>query len=242
MKTSYGLQVYSVRDALAVDFKDTLKKCRELGYEAVELCGFGGMTAKDLLAYCESLDLRISGNHERWTAVTPENIDATVRYYKELGSPNLIIPGADLSTREKLDDFIDLLNYASPRLKKEGITFGYHNHSHEFLKTEYGAFIHKELEEKTDVLFEIDTYWVYNAGEDPLALMKKFKDRLPVIHLKDGLMGGHGKALGEGTAPVKEVRKLALEMGVEMIVESETCDPTGLDEATRCINFLKSLE
>jgi hypothetical protein len=31
-------------------------------------------------------------------------------------------------------------------------------------------------------------------------------------------------------------------MGVTMIVESETLTPSGLDEAQRCINYLKKLD
>ncbi|MBQ7153654.1 MAG: sugar phosphate isomerase/epimerase [Clostridia bacterium] len=242
MASSYGIQVYSVRDCLDKDFKGTLKMCKDIGYDAVELCGFGGMSAKDLLDYCESIGVRISGNHEYWKAILPERIDNTIRYYQELGRPNLIIPGIDLSTREKLDSFIELINWAQPKLEKEGLTFGYHNHSHEFLKTEYGAFIHKELEDKTKINFEIDTFWAYNAGEDPIAILKKFKDRIPVIHLKDGLMGGQGKALGEGTAPVKAVKELAESLGMEIVVESETQDPTGPEEITRCMNYLRSID
>lgn len=240
MKSSYGLQVYSVRDAMGKDFAGTLKLCREIGYDAVELCGFGGYKAADLLALCNSLGLRIEGNHEGVGAILPENIDNTIAYYKELGSPRLIIPGADLSTREKLDAFIDLCNEAQPKLEKAGLFFGYHNHSHEFLPTEYGAYIHEELQKKTRLNFEIDTYWAYNAGLDPIALVEKLKDRVPVIHLKDGLTGGRGKALGEGTAPVKDVIALCQRLGIDMVVESETCDPDGPAEVTRCMNFLRA--
>ena len=72
--------------------------------------------------------------------------------------------------------------------------------------------------------------------------MKKFRDRIPVIHLKDGLKGGHGKALGEGTAPVKAVRDLAVKYGMEIVVESETCDPTGPEEVIRCMNYLRTID
>ena len=34
----------------------------------------------------------------------------------------------------------------------------------------------------------------------------------------------------------------AIELGLKMVVESETCDPTGIEEVGRCINFLRSLE
>ena len=51
-----------------------------------------------------------------------------------------------------------------------------------------------------------------------------------------------GKTLGDGATPVKEIRKLALELGFTMIVESETLNPSGPVEASLCIEFLKKLD
>ena len=50
------------------------------------------------------------------------------------------------------------------------------------------------------------------------------------------------KALGEGTAPVAAVREYAIAHGLEMVVESETLNPTGIKEVERCIKYLRSLE
>ena len=45
-----------------------------------------------------------------------------------------------------------------------------------------------------------------------------------------------------GAAPVKAVRKKAIELGVGIVVESEGLDPTGKEEVERCINFLKACD
>ena len=47
-------------------------------------------------------------------------------------------------------------------------------------------------------------------------------------------------SLGQGIAPVAEVRKAALELGLDMVVESEGLEPTGMEEVKRCIDFLKA--
>ena len=60
--------------------------------------------------------------------------------------------------------------------------------------------------------------------------------------IKDGLTNGQGRALGEGTAPVAAVREYAIAHGLEMVVESETLNPTGIKEVERCIKYLRSLE
>ena len=106
----------------------------------------------------------------------------------------------------------------------------------------WGSTIHSELEKRGIFDFEIDTYWAFNAGLDPVAVLDRLADRVKVIHLKDGLKGGIGKALGEGEAPVLAIREKALAMGLTMVVESEGLNPTGLEEVKRCIEFLKAQE
>ena len=83
---------------------------------------------------------------------------------------------------------------------------------------------------------------MFNAGIDPLAVLRRLGARVDLIHLKDGLKGGIGKSLGQGEAPVLAVRNAALAMGLPMVVESEGLDPTGLEEVKRCIEFLKENE
>ena len=88
----------------------------------------------------------------------------------------------------------------------------------------------------------IDTYWAFVGGNDPVEMMERLKDRLIFIHIKDGDPEGHGTPLGMGQAPCQAVYKKAVEMGVPMVVESETCTPDGPTEARICIEFLKAQE
>ena len=238
----YGLQLYSVRDITGQDLEGALAKVAALGYRFVEFAGFFGHSADKVKAMLDTYGLSVSGTHTGWQELTADRIDETIAYHKSIGNKNIIIPGADLSTREKLDDLINLINEAQPKLKEAGIALGYHNHSHEFIETGYGALIHKELEERTQIEFEIDTYWAYVAGLDSIALLERLGDRVRVIHLKDGFADGHGMALGEGTAPVAAVREYAIAHGLAMVVESETCQPTGIEEVARCMAYLNKLD
>ena len=238
----YGLQLYSVRDMTGADLEGALREVAALGYRFVEFAGFFGHSAEQVKKMLNTYGLAVSGTHTGWQELTADNIEATIAYHTAIGNKNIIIPGADLSTKEKLDDLIDLINEVQPRLAEAGIVLGYHNHAHEFVPTEYGAIIHKELEERTQVAFEIDTYWAYVAGQDPVALLERLGERVNVIHLKDGYSDGRGMALGEGTAPVTAVREYAMAHGLAMVVESETCRPSGIEEVGRCIRYLDSLE
>ena len=242
MKTAYGLQLFSLRDITDKDLEGALKAVAEMGYKYVEYAGFFGHPAEQVKAWQDKYGLACSGTHTGWGELLPENIEATIAYHKTIGNTNIIVPGADLRTLEKIEAFCAVMNAAQVRLAEEGISLGYHNHSHEFVVMPWGSTIHSELEKRGTFDFEIDTYWAFNAGLDPVAVLDRLADRVKVIHLKDGFKGGAGKSLGEGEAPVVAVREKALAMGLTMVVESEGLDPTGLEEVKRCIDFLKSLE
>lgn len=235
---NYGLQLYSVRDSASVDMDKTLREVAAMGYEFVEFAGFFDHPAEKIREMLEKYNLRASGTHSSASGITPENIEESIRYHKIIGCENYIIPGADLKTGKKLSNFIDLVNYAQPILEAEGIKLHFHNHYSEFKPNEDGRYAHYELEKKTKINFEIDTYWAYYAGRDPIALLDRLSDRISVVHLKDGI-GRAGKALGEGDAPVLDVIAKAKELNLAMVVESEGLDPCGLEEVARCIEFLK---
>lgn len=242
MENKYGLQLFSVRDTTDKDLAKTIEDVAKLGYSYMEFAGFFGHSAADVKKMMDNAGVSCIGTHSGFEELRPSNILETIRFHKTIGNKNYIIPGADLSTLDKIEDFCKIMNFAKPVLAAEGINLGYHNHSHEFIVMPWGSTIHSELEKRTDIDFEIDTFWAFNAGTDPIAVLDRLKDRIHLIHLKDGFKGGRGMSLGEGEAPVAAVRKKALELGLTMVVESETLTPDGLSEVGRCINYLAELE
>ena len=235
----YGIQLYSVRDAMQEDMKGTLQKIAAMGYKYVEFAGFFGHSAEEVKAMLDETGLIISGTHSSWEDLRPTKIMETVAYHKAIGNHDYIVPGADRSTLEKIEDFCNVMNFAQPILAAEGIQLGFHNHSREFVVMPWGSTMHGELERRTNVHFQIDTFWAFNAGCDPVQVMDRLKDRMHVIHLKDGFVGGKGIPLGQGEAPLSAVIDYAGKNGLMMIVESETLCPNGLAEAEACIEFLK---
>lgn len=237
----YSIQMYSVRDITEKNMEGALKALAEMGYKYVEFAGFFGHSAQEIAQMLDKYGLKCSGTHTGIMDVV-NDFEGTVAYHKAIGNTRIIVPGHDLSTKAKLDEFIDLMNETAPKLAAEGITLGYHNHDHEFKPNEDGQIIYDELVARTNVALEIDTYWAYAGGKDPVAMMEQLKDRLSVIHIKDGLANREGKPLGMGTAPVANVYNKAVELGLMMVVESETLQPDGLTEAKICIDYLKSRE
>ena len=248
----YGLQLYSVRDAAQEDYEATLRAVAEMGYSMIETAGFFGHSANDVAQMAKKYGLEICSTHTSPLDIF-NNCEQTVEFHKELGCYDIIFPWGTLATKEELDDYIEKINRYLPMLKKEGFRLHYHNHSAEFLPNKDGLIPFEELKKRTDIFFQFDTFWVYNAGIDPIKLIEENKDRISIIHVKDGLVselkdlenihkGAQNRALGEGCAPVAEVRKKAIELGIKMVVEREGLQPTGLEEVKRCIDYLHTLD
>ena len=238
----YGLQMYSVRDITKDNLEIALKKVAEMGYRPVEFAGFFGNSAEAVKGWLDKYGLKVSGTHTGLKELE-EDFEGTVRYHKTIGNANIIIPGHDLSTQAKIDEFVEKVNRYQPMLEKEGISLGYHNHSREFIPNADGSMIHDQLVYRTHLNIEIDTFWYFNAtGTSAVGIMERLKDRVRVIHVKDGFKGGEGKPLGMGEAPVQQVYAKAAEMGVLMVVESESLRPDGLTEAKVSIDYLRSQE
>jgi sugar phosphate isomerase/epimerase len=231
----YGLQLYSVRDITPTDLAAALRAVKAAGYSYVEFAGFFGHTASDVARMLADTGLGASGSHTGLAELTGD-YDGVVAFHKAIGCGNLIIPWHDLSTQERIADFIATVSELQPRLSKDGITLSYHNHAHEFTGGIYTRII-----ESTGLSMELDTFWAYAAGQDPVALMEKLRGRLCFIHLKDGLRTGDGRPLGMGEAPVRAVWEKAVQMGIPMVVESETLTPDGLTEAVICMRYLQAL-
>ncbi len=252
---NYGLQLYSVRDLTNENLEEAIKKVAELGYSAVEFAGFFGNSAETVKGWLDKYGVSVCGTHTGVALLTPETIDETIAYHKAIGCDTLIIPMVHWQNKEVTDANINLFNELYDKLAAEGIKLGYHNHSLEFFPNADGIVAEEEIIKRTKLMLEIDVFWLYNAGYDVISYLEEHKERIGVIHLKDGLSkhgegasynnwqnGCEGKSSGEGNVPIAEIRKWAIENGKRMVIESEGLNPTGLEEVKRCITYLRSLE
>ena len=245
----YGLQLYSVRDVAAENFELALKQVAEMGYDMVETAGFFKHPAEEVKAMLDHYGLTICSTHTSYREVFGQ-FEETLAYHKKVGCKNIILPSAPFVLKEDIDYTVACINRFQPLIEAEGMKLHYHNHSKEFWKNKDGLIMEEELAKRTDVWFEIDTFWSFNAGLNSIDVLEQYKDRIGFIHLKDGIpqdladptSKAIGKSLGSGQAPVAQIRKKAMEMGVTMVVESEGLDPTGPEEVKRCIDYLRRLD
>ena len=253
-KIEYGLQLYSIRD-ISMNMPRALRRVFDVGYRKVEFAGLFGYSPEYIRELLDSIGLTAVGTHTGMGELAPERIENTLKTHLALGCKHITVPGARWSSERDFENNISLLNEAYSFFGREGIELGYHNHSAEFFMTPWGKTVEDEIIKNTDVNLEIDTFWLYNAGIDPVEYIQAHKDRIKLIHLKDGFSkrgkgadfynsnnGADGRSLGQGECPIEKIVKLSLALGLEMIVESEDLAPTGIIEVQRCIDYLRSIE
>lgn len=237
----YGLQLYSVRDLTKDNFEEAVRKVAALGYSFVEPAGFFGRSAEQVRELLAETGLRLSGTHSSLNDLV-NDYEGTLAFHKAIGNTNYIIPGYPTGSQAEIDSFVEKVNALQPKLAAEGIALSFHNHAREFQVNPDGSVAYEQILYRTNLTLEVDAYWAFVGMKNPVALMERVKDRLRFIHMKDGSADGHGTPLGMGEAPLADVYRKAIELGIPMVVESETCTPDGITEAEICIKHLRSLE
>lgn len=236
----YGIQLYSVKDFMAKDVKETVAEIGKMGYKVVEAAGFFDYSAEDFKKICDEAGVACESTHTGFTALDGD-FDGIVAYLKTLGCKRFIIPWAPCSSKEEVDSTVDKFNKYQPMLEKEGIELMFHNHWVEFVPNKDGLIPMVEFKNRTNIKFQIDVYWAYRGLVNPIYVLESLKDRIDVIHLKDGDMTA-GKPVGQGTTPIFEVVKWAKKNGVDMVIENEPTAARQMIEAKECIDFLKAIE
>jgi len=237
----YTLQLFSVRDAMEYDVRQTLKSVAALGFTRVEFAGFFGIPSEVLRDWLTESALSVFGSHMPCDTIE-NDFDAIVQYHHTIGCERITINRNQLYSLEAIDAFVAQVNRLRPRLLDEGIQLGFHNHQQEFEKNSDGSIAYPHILERTELDLQLDVFWACVAGNDPVMQMTSFDKRLQSIHLKDGLLNGKELPFGRGEMKLPTIVEKAKELGIDIIVESETVNPSGLEEARICIEYLKNLK
>lgn len=107
---------------------------------------------------------------------------------------------------------IPAIKQVSDGLAEAGITLLLHNHEVECMPDEGTTVLDYILEQCPNLGLELDVGWAKFAGADPVVLMKKYHDRIPLLHFKDVRADACAAnrdtcftAIGEGSIPLREI-------------------------------------
>lgn len=244
-----GLQLYTLREDTAKDFRGTLKKVAELGYEGVEFAGYGGIPAEEMRDLLQSLGLKAIGSHVGLKNMQTQ-LDEEIAYLKTIGAKYIVCPHVAAENRQDEQAWKELFAFfqsVAEKAAEHGLIFGYHNHDFEFHSKVDGKFALDALFQATSpelVQVELDIGWVQFFGLEPVEYMAQYAGRLPLVHLKDFRVGEDGKIdtveLGHGKIDLPSVIRAASDAGSEwLIVEQDRCANPPLESIATSMNWLK---
>jgi sugar phosphate isomerase/epimerase len=238
-----GIQLYSVREALAEDFKGTLKELSKLGFQGVEFAfNYGGLTPSELAEFLKENNLQAIGIYENLDNIC--NPEAEVYKQAEaLGCRHLTFGFGIIQLEEDFDKCLDMCHKAVKVAASKGLTICYHAHAHEFKKLngEYYLDLLLNAEGLETMAFEADTCWIQQGGENIVGYMRKYANRIPLLHVKDVTAEGQITELGNGLIDFKAVADFAKENNIPWLsYEQDISSLPGLDSAVISIKHLKS--
>ena len=183
-----GMQLYTVRDAMAKDFEGTLAKVAALGYKEVEFAGYFNKTPKEVKAILDKNGLTSPSTHIGYDMLG-DKFAQVIEDSKIIGHQFIVNPWIDDAIRNEPGAWgraAQAFNRAGEQAQKAGLQFAYHNHHFEFVPVDGERpldLILRTCDPKL-VKIELDLCWASAAGQDPVAWFQKYPGRFPMVHVK----------------------------------------------------------
>jgi len=244
-----SFQSWGVKDLLAKDFDNTLRKIQALGYKGIEMCspngykgsGFGPLTkftVTELRRKIEDAGLFCKTCHFMHWEVKGDELQNTIAYAKELGLHDIVLSSAALGENATLDEWKQVaeeLNQAAVQVRDAGLQLVYHNHT---IGPEInGEQLYDLLMDLFDpelikMQFQIASI---SEGFDVIAYLAKYSGRYISLHMHDwDPVQKKIVPLGQGVVNWKKLLKTARKSGISdygLILELESRPPDNPIEA-----------
>ncbi len=242
-----ALQLYSLRAQVypeGANLPGVLKTVAEIGYKGVEFAGLGGFDAREIGKVVSDLGLQVCSSHTGLP--TPENVDKIAQTELALGNKRAIsgLGPDDFKTLDACKEAAEKFNRAAELLKPYGMTFGIHNHWWEFAKVDGRYAYDIVMEQSAGFFSELDVYWCAYAKADPAETAARHKSRIPLLHIKDGMLveGEHvHTAVGSGKVQMRPIIEAADANVLEwLIVELDACNTDMLEAVKESYRYLTS--
>jgi sugar phosphate isomerase/epimerase len=199
-----GLQLYTVREPMAMDALGTLTRVAELGYRNLETYGFDPVAVKyydrpaaELRKVLDDLGMTTTTGHydlHTYLAQPPaamtDYIGRCIEGAHALNQQYITWAWLDPQSRS-LESFklvAERLNLIGAQAAKAGLKVAYHNHDFEFIAHD-GKLGYDIIMQETDpdlVKLQLDLYWVaYTGTRTAHELFAKQPGRFVMWHVKD---------------------------------------------------------
>jgi sugar phosphate isomerase/epimerase len=184
--------------------------------------------------------------------------DQIIEETKAIGAHYVVIPWIPHTGKFTLEDAHTAaanFNKWGAALREAGLQLGYHPHGYEFTDAGNGKTVFDVMMGETKpelVTYELDVFWAFHGGQDPVKLLQKYPERFTLMHLKDmkkgtqtGLSTGQAPktadvAIGTGQLDFPAIMKEARKVGIKhYYIEDES--PTSVEQIPQSLKYLRSL-
>jgi len=247
-------QLYNVREYTKTpsDIEATLKKIKAVGYDVIQISGFGTCEPAMIASWVQEIGLEVCITHTPWPRLSdPIELKKVITEHKNMNCPIIGLgarPGEGYANSyEGWSRFIKKLNEITKQVKGEGLDFSYHNHEFEFEKWKGVSAMDRLIEEVPDMLITLDIFWVQAGGANPLTYIKNLQGRMKVIHLKDyRIFGGKRQfaEIGQGNFAWEEIIPLCKSTGISYAAIEQDGDflVDPFESLAMSLEFLKKLQ
>ncbi|MAN88118.1 MAG: sugar phosphate isomerase [Algoriphagus sp.] len=247
-----ALQLYSHRNQIPQDPEKYHQMVADWGVYALEGLGRHEMSEFEYLKLLEENELEIVGVGADFNQLA-RDLNPIIAQAKLYGAKYVTcywIPHEEGPiSLDEIKLATALFNQVGAELKEHGLTFLYHPHGYEFAKAGNGVVMDYMWKNAENFAFNMDVFWVKMGGGDPVKIMKKYKGKFPMLHLKDrkigtpGSMDGHGDVetnvvLGTGDIDIAGIIKEAKKQGTKyLVIEDESS--RSVEQIPQSVAFIK---
>lgn len=184
-----GVQLYTLRAAMRADPEGTLARIATIGFNEIEWWGEFGRTPTQIRALLDRHGLSAPAAHIDPRDLQADRLPALLERAQVMGHKHLLVAWTPPGQRNP-DDFkrlAALLSEAGRSAASAGIRTGYHNHDFEYAPAGNSTLLDVLISESDPsvVDIELDCFWTFKAGHDPLVELRRHASRITHLHIKD---------------------------------------------------------
>jgi sugar phosphate isomerase/epimerase len=249
-----GLQLSTLNSMAKADLSGTLSQIHAVGYQQVELTPVAyTFPAEQLRKVVAASGLKAPSGHFEYI-----DLDGQFDYAKAFGLMWIVCPMLPKSQWTSVDGFHTAarqFNEWGKRANAMGMRFAFHNHDYEFRQFD-GTTGFDILVKETDpklVFFEMDCYWITQAGLDPVEMLNRLGRRVRLLHIKDRKPGfppsndmsqssAHFTEVGTGGIDWPQILTAARKLQIEhYFVEQDHIEGPPIESIRTSYNYLRKI-
>lgn len=238
-----NIQLHSVKNSLKNDFKGTLSKLSDMGFDGVEFCGnYGGYSGDELLKILDGYGLDAVAAHIGLDELEDdEKFKNHADILQKIGCMYIVNPYVDIKSEDEALRYGERLEKMAEKCARNGFLFAHHNHGSEIARKDANGVSYFDIMmSQTELtLVEFDIFWLKHAGADIEQYLRRYCGKINLIHLKQmkDEIEKNSSSLDDGIIDIKKTAEIAKKFGTEIFVYEHEQTENELELAEKSIKF-----